>query len=224
MQIRKGEKTALIIGAESPVGTSCLQLLLTSNAYQKVISFSTVPLTISHSRLEHHIINLDTLGSIEHLVKGHDLFCCLEKSISSAGSKEAFRKINFDFNLQFIKIAAANQVNQILLVSTMGADKHASLFYNRVKGQLEDAIRALNFWAIHILQPSVLSTKEIKRIPSSSFLSLLARGVDNLFGGLLSKLKPIQALDVARAMVILAQQLEGGVFVYSSSDIEDIVE
>lgn len=224
MEISKDKKTALLFGGTGLVGSFCLDYLLRHKAYQKVLVFGRKKINKEHERLEQHIIHFDQLGDYAHLIKGHDLYCCLGTTMGKAGSKEAFHKVDFTYSFQAAKYGAENGVNQCLLVSSVGAKADSLFFYSRVKGELENAVKKLPFWATHIFRPSVLVGDRPDSRWGEQIAARLGRGIDYLTGGLLTKYKPIEAEIVAKAMVNAAQGLEEGIHVYPSHYLQQLAE
>jgi len=211
IKIEQGNKTAILFGGSGLVGGFCLDLLLKSPNYAKVISFGRKKLKREHEKLEQFEIDFNNLSEYKNLIRGNDLFCALGTTIKKAGSQEAFRKVDFEYPKEIATIAAKNGVSQIILVSSVGADSKSKVFYSQVKGELEDAIRALPFWGIHILRPSLLLGDRNESRPLEKMGIIFSKGIDFLMGDLLGKYQPVKAEDVAKAMVIEAQSLEGGI-------------
>lgn len=220
MEIIKNNKTAILFGASGLVGGQCLHQLLEHPAYKKVISIGRRQLDIEHERLEQHVIDFDTLDAYKHLIQGHDLFCCLGTTMANAGNKEAFYKVDFTYVFQTASLAAKNGVNQILLVSSVGADPDSFIYYSKVKGEIEKAVKELSFWAVHIFQPSILVGDRQENRPAEKIGIGLTQTFDRITGGnLLGKYKPAKVEDVAKAMLRAAQKLEGGIWTYPSDHI-----
>jgi uncharacterized protein YbjT (DUF2867 family) len=215
MRITLGNKTALVFGATGLVGNHCLDELLESPIYDKVLVFGRRTVGREHPKLVEHLINFEQPATYLHLIKGDDLFCCLGTTLRKAGSKEAFRRIDYTIPLQIAKAAAHQRVNQFLLVSAVGADVDSRFFYSRVKGELEASLRTLPFWAIHIFQPSVLLGKRKEQRLGET----LAGTVGKWLGPLLDKYRPIEAATVAKAMLKAAQGMESGPHTYLSNDM-----
>jgi len=223
MTIIKDKKTAIIFGASGLVGGHCLQALLQQEIYHEVQSFGRRKLLIAHEKLTQYVIDFDKMEASGQEIKGNDVFICLGTTRAKAG-KDGFIKVDFDYSFNAAKFAAMNGANQLLLVSSVGADANSFLLYSKTKGQLEEAVKRLPFWATHILQPSLLlGNREEVRIGEK-----MAIGISSLFNrfsnGLLGIYTPIEAETVAKAMVQLAQGIEGGVHVYTSAELIRMVK
>ena len=222
MEITRNNKTALLFGATGLVGRHLLEFLLLHGAYEKVLTFGRRPIDITHPKLVHNVVDFDNPSYFQELVKGDDLFLCLGTTRAKAGSKEAFYKVDFTYNYLAAKAAVDNGVNQLLLVSSVGADPDSLFYYSQVEGELEEAVKALPFWAIHIFQPSVLLGERNENRWGEEIAGKLGKVIDGLTGGLLKKYRPIEADVVAKAMVSAAQKLEPGLHVYPSHWLQDL--
>lgn len=221
----KDRKTALILGATGLVGGQLLLQLLEHPAYGKVKVFTRRPLDIQHERLETHIVDFENLEAYAHLFKGEDLYLSLGTTIKQAGSQEAFYKVDYTYNFEVARMARENGVAQLLLVSSVGADADSLFFYTRVKGELENALKTLGFWAFHIFRPSVLLGDRPNSRPAEALAGRLMLGFDRLtLGGLLKGYRPVEAETVAAAMIRAAQKLDPGTHLYPSHHIHQLAE
>lgn len=224
-EIIKGGKVALVFGASGLVGSQVLPRLLDHDAYDRVITFGRSDLDFVHDKLEHHTIDFDKIIDYAHLIKGDDLYCCVGTTRKKAGSKEAFRKVDFDYCVEIAQFAHVNQVSQLLMISTVGANPKSLFFYNQVKGELEQALQKLDFWALRILQPSyLLGLKEDEFHFADEAGKLVTKLMDNILEDKLLNYRPITAANVAQAMIKLAQGLDKGTHVYSSNEIRTLAE
>ena len=220
VQLIKDDKTALLFGASGLVGGHCLNYLLASPAYKKVKIFGRKELDFDNEKLEQYVVDFENIDRYRDLIKGDDIYCCLGTTIKKAGSKEVFRKVDYTFTFQIAKIAESQSVNQFLLVSAVGADPDSIFFYNRIKGELEEAVKQMRFWSTHIFQPSLLLGERNENRWGEELAGRLAKGFDFLTGGLLSKYSPVEAEVVAKAMVVAAQGFESGLYIYPSHTLQ----
>lgn len=215
-------KTALIVGATGLVGKNCLYQLLETKEYSRVIALVRKPLAIKHHQLEQVIVDFDQLQHYKDKMTADDVFCCLGTTIGVAGSQENFRKVDFDYPLQVAEICLKNGAQQFLLVSAMGANAASSIFYNKVKGEIENAIDKLNYSSLQIFQPSLLlgNRKEVR--VGELIGKVVMKGLGFLFIGPLKKYKAIEAETVAKAMVKAALQANKGKRVFQSDEIASL--
>ena len=217
-------KSALLVGASGLVGGHCLQFLLNEPSYARITVLVRTPLSINHEKLIQHTIDFDEVTTLGELFAVDDVFCCLGTTIRKAGTQEAFRKVDFDYP---IKIAALTQhcgANKFLLVSSLGADPHSRIFYNRVKGELEEAIQKISFKAFHVFRPSLLlgDRKEIRTGKKIGAFAMMA--LKNVMIGRLKKYRAVQARDVAKVMVGAAQMNLTGMNIFESERIQEIAD
>jgi len=210
-------RTALIAGSTGLIGNQLLALLLESSDYDKVIALSRKPLNLNHPKLENVILTVDRLDHLATL-KADDIFCCLGTTIKQAKSKEAFRKVDFDYPVALAKMLKQNGAQQFLLVSALGANKSSGIFYNRVKGEVEEAISKLGYSCFHIFRPSLLVGDRKEERTGEEAAKVFYR----FFGFLIpKKYKGIESIKVARAMLQQAQNKSDGQFIHESDSLQD---
>lgn len=147
---------ALIIGATGATGKDLLSQLLADDTYSEVHCFVRKPLALTHPKLHAHVVDFETPELWADLLRGDVAFSCLGTTLAAAGSKEAQWRVDYDYQYNFAKLCRNNGVPTFVLVSAAGAKAQSKLFYNRMKGQLEDAVKELEFPRLLIFQPSVL--------------------------------------------------------------------
>jgi len=127
-----------------------------------------------------------------------DVFCCLGTTIKKAKSKEAFRAVDLEAPLLLAKISKELGAQKFILVSSLGANKNSSIFYNQVKGEVEEAIKQIGFGSFHILRPSLLlGPRQEERTGEDA-----AKFFYKVFGFLVpKKYQAIESIKVARAML-----------------------
>ncbi|TGE23381.1 NAD-dependent epimerase/dehydratase family protein [Hymenobacter metallicola] len=215
----KLQKTALITGASGLVGSQLLPLLLASDRYAKVIAVGRRPVPIVHPKLEQRVLNMDQLEQHRMSLIADDVFCCLGTTMRQAGSKEAFYKVDYLYVVKLAALTAGNFAAQFMVVSAMGADAHSRLYYNRVKGEMEAAIRQTPFRAIHIFRPSLLLGERTEKRAGEQFGAVLLRVLNPVLVGPLRKYRAVSAGAVAGAMLRAAEDDGGGILVHLSDEI-----
>jgi uncharacterized protein YbjT (DUF2867 family) len=208
-------KVALLAGSTGLIGNQLLELLLADKYYSKIIALSRKPLAITNPKLENIVVEVEQLE--KHQLKADDVFCCLGTTMKQAGSKAAFRKVDFDYPLQLAKVLKTNGAQQFLLVSALGANKKSGIFYNQIKGEIEEAITSVGFRTLHIFRPSLLlGPRKDHRSGEEA-----AKVFYKIFGFLIpKKYQGLESIKVARAMQALAKKEISGVFVHESDTLQ----
>ncbi len=213
-------KTAILLGASGLIGKQLLGQLLDSPHYQSVVALVRKPLNWKHAKLTETLFDFDNPNPA--LLQGDDLYCCLGTTARKAGSQESQRKVDYTYPLELGKLAKAQGVQQYILVSSVGANADSSNFYLKTKGQLERDLATLGFNTLIIVRPSILlGARQEFRLGEQ-----IGIGMAKLFGafmqGRLKKYRAIEAKQVAKAMLALAQKEQNGVVIAESDELADI--
>ena len=211
-------RSALIAGATGAVGSCLLKLLLSSPRYERVYALSRRALPEAE-KLKTLEVDFDNLESTIERGTVTDVFCALGTTMKKAGSKAAFRKVDHDYVLNVAWEAQRAGAKRFVLNSSVGAATRASSFYLRVKGEVETAIRALDYRAVHILQPSILLAERNERRIGEAIAQKLAPLYNPLLGGKLRKYRAITAQDVAAGMLGAALSEDKGVHIHTYDQI-----
>ncbi|MBC5842384.1 NAD(P)H-binding protein [Flavobacterium sp. F-380] len=215
-------KTALIIGGTGLIGSKLLKLLLESSDYEKVIAFSKREMQLKHPKLVLEIIDFDKPESYANLVQGDDFFCTIGTTIKKAGSKEAFRKVDYQYPKQFATIALENGIKQFLLISSLGADEKSGNFYLKTKGEIQSFLKNSSFDSVSIVQPSLLLGDRKEFRFGEQVGAVVMKIFSFLLIGSLKKYKPIHGDTVAKALFTVAQKSKKGFTIYESDLLEQL--
>ena len=148
---------AVIVGATGLVGSDLVVKLLDDSNITQVISLARRKLGLDSSKLKEIVVRgLDEMASHRQELKGDLYFCCLGTTIKAAGSKENFKKIDFDAVFDFGKIAKSHKAKSFSLISASGANSRSKIFYSRVKGETELSLRELDLNRLVIWRPALL--------------------------------------------------------------------
>lgn len=205
-------RSVLLLGATGLVGHEVLSLLLADADVSRVVVIGRRPAGTTHPKLEEHVFDLGDMAAHPHFFAVDQVVCALGTTIKVAGSQERFRVVDHDYPLTAAHLAKSQGAKHYLLVSSMGADASSRIFYSRVKGELERELIAIGFRSTTIVRPSLLLGDRAE----SRFGERLAARFAWLTP---AKYKPIEARDVARALVRLAAEDREGVRVVESREL-----
>ena len=212
---------ALILGATGATGKELVKALLLDDQFQEVHAFVRKELKVNNAKLKSHIVDFDQPENWANLVQGDVAFSCMGTTLSAAGSKEAQKKVDFDYQYNFAEIAKKNGVENFILVSAYGANTKSKLFYNRIKGELEESMKKLNFPKLTIFQPGMLERPESERPGEVLGLKLL-KFANKI--GLFKSQKPLPTSILAKAMVTAAKIKSNGFSVIKLTAIFTLAE
>lgn len=215
-------RTALLVGASGLVGGFCLDGLLDDPTWSRVTVLGRRPLPREHPRLRQHTVDFDRLDEFAPWVEGDDVFCCLGTTLRRAGSREAYREVDFTYVMETARLALNNGARQMLLVSAVGADPDSVFFYNRVKGEAECAVQSLGWASLVILRPSLLLGDRAHARLGEEVGKRVLGALDPALRGPLARFRPVYARDVARAMIRVARDERDGIRILSSDGIAEI--
>ncbi len=214
----------LIAGASGLVGNELLQLTLTKEAIGSIHLVNRRILEIQHPKLEQHMVDFSDLKNLKCSAPIDIVFCSLGTTIKNAGSKEKFKAVDYEYVVNLAKWAESNRVGKFIVVSAMGADSKSSIFYSKIKGEMQEALSELSIPSISVLQPSLLlGNRSEFRLGEKIAIGLMTV-LNLLFVGPLKKHKGIPALTVARAMLTLGNNKAPGVTIFSNDKLFQIAE
>jgi uncharacterized protein YbjT (DUF2867 family) len=199
-------RRVLLAGATGLVGREILQGLVGDDGVAEVRVLVRRPLdrALVTPKVRELVADFDALDAHPEWFRVDQVVCALGTTIRQAGSRAAFRRVDFDYPVALARLAHAQGARHFLLVGAAGADAHSRVFYNRVKGELEDAVRAVGYAALTIARPSfLLGPRKDLRVGE-----LVMKRLAYLFPG---ALKPVHVRQVASALVCAARAEKPGV-------------
>lgn len=206
------KRKVLVLGATGLVGCELVEGLVADESVAEVRALVRRSLErwAPTVKLRELIADFDTLDAHPEWFRVDQVFCALGTTIRKAGSREAFRRVDFDYAFAVARLAHAQGARHFLLVSAVGADARSRIFYSRVKGELEDAVRAVGYTSVTIARPSVLvGAREELRVGE-----LVMKQLAPLFP---AAWKPVQARQVASALVRAARAERPGVEILANA-------
>jgi uncharacterized protein YbjT (DUF2867 family) len=210
-------RTAVVAGHTGLIGRHLLELLLEDARYQRVVAVGRRAPERTHVRLDVVTTELGELARLGGRLAADDAFCCLGTTIKAAGSKAAFERVDFHMVVDFARAAHAAGARRCFVVSSLSADPRSPIYYSRVKGRTEQALHEVGFDALHIVRPSLLLGERSESRPGEALAQRVAPLVGTFMRGPFAKYRPIDAGDVARALIALSRHGddERGAFVHT---------
>lgn len=209
---------AVVAGATGMIGNYLVNLLLEDAFYDVIVTLTRRPLAIDSPKVEQRLVDFDQLKTSDLSGATH-LFCCLGTTMKTAGSRDAFRRVDYEYCERFARLGREAGARRLMLASSVGADPRASSFYLKTKGQTEDAVSALDFEALHIFRPSVLMGQRGEERPGERFAAGVARGFEFLMRGPLRKYRPMPAGVLSAAMAAAGERGETGKHIHDYTGI-----
>jgi uncharacterized protein YbjT (DUF2867 family) len=206
--------STLLCGVTGVVGRALLDQLLADDHFDPVLALARRPLKPGgrSARLRLCTVDFDNLDALADLFRVQQIFWALGSTIKQAGSQERFRAIDYGYAEKVARLGRAAGVQHFLLVSALGAAATSRVFYNRVKGEVEDMIKAMGFRSVTIVRPSILLGPR----PEFRLGEAIAK---RLFMVAPLKYRAVDVRDVAAVLIEAAKRDAPGVAVIESAQI-----
>lgn len=212
-------RKAVVAGATGLVGQALVRKLLDDPAYAQVTVLARRPVGMQHSKLMEKVVSFDKLEKTDIDVAGSDVFSVLGTTRKKSKNEQDYRRVEYDYPLILGRIAKKQGANQFIAITSIGADPSSRFLYPRVKGEIEEALRALGLPALHIFRPSLLLGKRNEFRFFESLAAHLSKIVSPLFSLAWRKYKPVHADTVAEALIQAAKSGRTGVHIYENDQI-----
>jgi len=209
-------KTAIVIGATGLVGEELVNQLMGSEKFKSIKIFARKSSGFKHQKIEEHIINFDEPTDWTSMVIGDILFSTLGTTIKTAKTKENQYRVDFTYQYEFAKAAMQNGVSTFVLISSLGANPNSSVFYSRMKGELDEAIAKLPFKKTVILRPSILDGNRKEKRPAEKISLAIMRHLTKF---ILKKYRPMPVDVLASRMIQESLDSTSGINVIEGIDI-----
>lgn len=210
-------RSVLVVGATGLVGGEVVKQLAADETVGRIVVLARrVPERLP-ARVEAHVVDFNALDQHASLFAVNQIICALGTTIKQAGSQAAFRRVDFEYPLNVARLGQKHGARHFLLVSALGASSESGIFYNRVKGELEDQLRSLGYRSVTIARPSLLmgARKEFR------FLERLGMVIGEFIPG---RYRPVHAEAVARSLVTAARIDAPGLHIIESEEIREGVD
>ena len=215
-------KKALIIGATGLIGNELVKLVAQSDYYQRVYILVRRKTGFKYENVTEILADFDKLEESLKSIQAMDVYNCLGTTMKKAGSKEEFYKVDFRYPLEIAKSMKTKGCQTFLNVSALGAKKDSIIFYNRVKGELETALKEIGFESLVIFRPSLLLGDRNEKRTGEDIAKRTYKVLDKIFMGPLKKYSGIEGRTVAHAMFEMAKRKPDGLTILESDKIKEV--
>lgn len=203
-QSKPKEKTAIVLGATGLTGGYLVQILLKDERYGKVRIFTRNSIGFSHPKLEEHIGDLLQLEGFKDYFVADEVFCCIGTTKAKTPDAEMYRKIDFGIPVSAAKLCRSMGIGTFLVISALGADAKSRVAYNRLKGEMGEAVLNCGIPRTHILQPSLIGGKREEKRVGEWLAKQFMKVLNLVLIGPLEKYRAIPPEVIAGTMVWLA--------------------
>ena len=213
--------TATLVGATGLIGSYLLQELLNDTYFDTVRILIRRPIDITHPKLEKKIVDFNDSDSLLVALSNSDvLFCAIGSTMKKVkGDKEAYRKIDFEIPVKLARFCKMTGCEKFILVSSTGANSQSSNFYQRLKGETDEAVKGSGLKTIHIMRPSLLLGERKEFRLGENIGKTVMTSLSFLIP---EKYKAIQGRDVAKVMLALAKKNDEGILVHENTEIRNL--
>jgi uncharacterized protein YbjT (DUF2867 family) len=208
----------LVAGASGLVGRALVARMLADGAGPGVVAVVRRPLGMAGPRLSEVVADFGRLEAAS-VPRVRTAFCTLGTTMAKAGSEAAFRAVDLDAVVAFARLARRAGAARFLLVSSLGADPRSRVFYNRVKGEAEEAVKGVGFEGVALLRPSLLLGEREESRPAERVAAAASGLLSWAMAGPLARWKPVPASSVAAAMLAVSGGVLEGVRVVENDEI-----
>ena len=197
--------SVVMLGASGAVGAHVVATLLKLPQLQRLTLLgrreTSLPEGFDKATVKQHVVNIESPDAYAEFVVGHDAaVCTLGVGQPSKMTKAQFVHIDKDAVIAFATICKQSGVRHFELLGAVGADSKSRAFYLRVKGELEEALVALNFERLSLFQPSMILTPTNRYGIQQALTLTLWPGLSRLLIGPLRKYRGVRVEALGAAM------------------------
>ncbi|WP_372756637.1 NAD(P)H-binding protein [Mariniflexile sp.] len=216
------KKTAIILGASGLTGSIILQKLIADDRYKTIKLFSRSKIEGLPNKVTQFIGDLLKLEQFKSDFNADEVYCCIGTTAKKTPNESLYKQIDYGIPVAAAKLSKENNISTFLVISAMGANAKSAVFYNRIKGEMEQAVLQQNLKHTYILRPSLIGGERKEH----RFLEKMALNIFKILQPLLiGKLKNysiINAKTIAQAMINLANKKYSSDSVIYSNDIKKL--
>lgn len=199
-------KTAIIVGSTGVTGSILLKKLCEDSRYSCIKTFSRSPNSLKNPKIQPFIVDLFDPDSFSKDFSGDELYCCIGTTKAKTPNEDQYYKVDFGIPVALAKLCKQKNINTYVVVSALGADAKSSIFYNRTKGKMEEAVLSEEILHTFILQPSLIVSKRKESRWGETFFIYLMKFINPVLMGKFKKYRSVPASYIADAMIYLSNE------------------
>lgn len=198
-------KHAIVIGGTGLTGSWVIRLLNEHADYEKILVYSRAPLSseLQLSKVESIVVPSLAIENLEAKFAGDEVYCCIGTTRKKTPNMDEYRAIDFGIPVSIAKLCKAKQINRYAVVSAIGANPKSYFFYNRLKGEMEEAVLAEKIEHTYILRPSIILGDRKEKRAGEGIGIIIAKAISFLLIGRLKKYRGVEAKAIAAKMIQL---------------------
>ncbi len=200
------KKIAIVLGASGLTGNLVLENLLKDENYQEIKLFSRKAMPLKNPKVTEYLGDITQLKTFEKDFNAHEVYCCIGTTAKKTPDQDLYHQIDFGIPVEAAKLCKKNKIDTFLVVSAIGANAKSSIFYNRTKGEMEQAVLEQNIPNTYILRPSLIIGKRNETRFAEKIALYLFKFFNPLFFGKYKKYRAIEASAIAKSMIKLANE------------------
>lgn len=214
-------KSAIILGATGLTGEILLKKLVANPAYETIKLFSRSHSTVTSPKIVEFIVDLQNPASFSKDFTADEVFCCIGTTASKTADKQQYKNIDFGIPVTVAKLSKQQNIPTFIVMSSMGANASSTVFYSKIKGEMEAAVLLQNIEKTHILRPSLIGGDRTEFRFGEKIAKVAMGLLSPLLVGGLQKYKMIHPEKIANCMITLANS-DNKQVIFSSDEIENI--
>lgn len=215
---------ALLFGSSGLIGSHLLNQLIVSHSFTSILSFVRKETDHPSPKVKEIKTDFQNLSNYKEEFSSDVCFICLGTTINKAGSQDKFKEVDYFYVLNIAKICKEMNVKTVLIVSSLGADPSSSIFYSRVKGEMERDTSSLDLNSLYFFRPSLLLGNRSELRIGEKVGEVISGIFSFTFVGGWKKYKPISAEIVAKSMLKTSLKPKTGVYIFESDEISSFNE
>jgi uncharacterized protein YbjT (DUF2867 family) len=194
-------KKAIVLGASGLVGSQLVHMLLQDETFSQVTLFVRKELSFSDVKLKQITLDFNDLESYQSQFDGSVIFLCLGTTRKKTPNLENYRAIDYGITLRAANLAKSAGIEEVHLISAIGASSDSSIFYNKLKGEIEEDLIKIGFESTYIYQPSMLIGARDESRPTELIFQKLMPFIDLFMIGKLKKYRSVSKEKLAQAIL-----------------------